>query len=391
MDKIAKLALEDGTVYTGYSFGGEGEAKGEVVFNTAMTGYQEILTDPSYKGQIVTMTYTQIGNYGVNAEDVESDRPWVEGFICREASKWVSNWRATEQLSSYLKRHGIVALEGIDTRDLTKKLRINGSMNGVISTVDADDQSLISKAKKVPSMKGLDLVKLVSRVTPTHYTQLENFNYSNSVEPKFKVALIDCGAKYNIVRLLITSGCDVTIFPAFSTAEEIASGRFDGIVVSNGPGDPEVVTCTIETIKGLVKKGLPIFGICLGHQLLAHAFGASTYKLKFGHHGANHPVKNLSNGHVEITSQNHGFAVDEQSAIKAGFEITHINLNDSTIEGISHRHYPAFAVQYHPEASPGPHDSRYLFNKFTSAMAVMKGLKTDGKRQEVLEKLRPSD
>lgn len=365
---IVKLALEDGTVYEGISFGAEGEACGEVIFNTAMTGYQEIITDPSYKGQIVTMTCTQIGNYGVNEEDVESDRPWLEGFICKEVSKVTSNWRATESLSNYLKKNKIVALEGIDTRALTKKLRVKGALNGVLSTVDLDNESLAKKAKSIRSMSGSDLVKFVSRKEVTHYSKIKGLNH-NDIKFKFKVALLDCGVKYNIVRLLVEAGCDTTIYPANVSADAILSGWYNGVVLSNGPGDPEAVHYTIECVRNLIKHQVPLFGICLGHQILSLAFGAKTYKLKFGHHGANHPVKNLVTGKVEITSQNHGFSAEENSLTKAGFEVTHVNLNDLTVEGVRHKNYPAFSVQYHPEASPGPHDSRYLFEKFTSAMS----------------------
>lgn len=359
----AKLVLEDGTVFEGQACGAEGERQGEVVFNTAMTGYQEILTDPSYKGQIVVMTYTQIGNYGVNPDDVESCKPWVEGFVARELSRVASNWRANMPLDEYLKKNDIVAIEGIDTRALTRKLRIHGAMNGVLSTTDLDDRSLAAKAKKVPSMVGQDLVKYVTRKEPAHWTQLTKLQ---APPPKYRVALVDCGVKLNILRLLVLSGCDVTVYPAQVDHRELE--KYDGVVLSNGPGDPSVVTYVIETARQLMKRGQPTFGICLGHQILGAALGAKILKLKFGHHGANHPVKNLETGAVEITSQNHGFAVDPDSMQKQGGVVTHINLNDQSVEGFRHRSLPIFSVQFHPEASPGPHDSRYLFDSFKKAM-----------------------
>lgn len=361
----AYLGLEDGSVYTGRAFGAEGECQGEVVFNTAMTGYQEILTDPSYKGQIVLMTYPMIGNYGICSEDVESNRVWCEGFIAREFSKISSNWRAQETLDQYLKRNGMVAIEGIDTRAVTKKLRVTGSLNGIISTTISDNAELVARAKAVPKMENQDLVRFVTRQNVASYSTIIGEERPGL---QFKVALIDCGVKWNIVRLLVEHGCDVTIFPADTPADAILGKEFDGVLLSNGPGDPAAVTYTVETVKAVIAAGIPIFGICLGHQILSLAAGARTYKLKFGHHGANHPVKNLETGAIEITSQNHGFAVDEKSAEKAGFVVTHLNLNDGTAEGLRHTKIPAFCVQYHPEASPGPHDSRYLFKKFIHLM-----------------------
>jgi carbamoyl-phosphate synthase small subunit len=357
--KPAKLALQDGSVFEGLAFGSEGEKQGEVVFNTAMTGYQEVLTDPSYKGQIVVMTYPHIGNYGVNKEDVESSRTWVEGFVAREFARTPSNWRSTESLEQYLRVNGVIGLDGIDTRAVTHKLRVTGSLNGVISTVDLDDKSLVDKAKKVPSMSGLDLVQYVTR-KDTSKVKAEN--------AKFRVGLIDCGVKQNIVRLLVEGGADVTLYPAQVDAATLLKEEYDGVCLSNGPGDPNAVTYTIKTIRELVKAEMPLFGICLGHQMLGAAIGSRVYKLKFGHHGANHPVKNTSTGAVEITSQNHGFAVDGDSAAQKGFEVTHINLNDQTTEGMKHKSLPIFSVQYHPEAAPGPHDSRYLFDLFCKAM-----------------------
>ena len=369
---VAKLALEDGTVYEGRSFGAPGERTGEVVFNTALSGYQEILTDPSYKGQIVTMTCPHIGNYGVNEEDVESARPWVEGFVGREFSTTSSNYRATSTLDAYLKKHGIVAIDDVDTRALTRRLRIAGAMNGVISTTDLADASLVEKAKRAPSMAGLDLVKEVTCKEPKPWREFIAANGEAKSRAKYRVALFDCGAKWNIVRQLARSGCDVTVYPASTPAETVLKEKPDGVFLSNGPGDPAVVTYLIDTMKKILKKGVPTFGICLGHQILGLALGAKTYKLKFGHHGANHPVKRIETGQVEITSQNHGFAVDEKSLAGLGIEVTHVNLNDGTIEGFRHKSIPAFCVQYHPEAAPGPHDSRYLFESFTKLMETSK-------------------
>ncbi|HEX7899717.1 MAG TPA: glutamine-hydrolyzing carbamoyl-phosphate synthase small subunit [Planctomycetota bacterium] len=369
--KAAKLALQDGTVYTGRSFGADGEKAGEVVFNTAMSGYQEILTDPSYKGQIVTMTYPHIGNYGVNEEDFESAKPWIEGFVAREFSPVSSNQRATHRLDEFCKRHGIVAIDDIDTRSLTRRLRLDGSMNGVLSTVDLDDARLVAKAKAIPSMGGLDLVKYVTCDRPRHWKEFVTHDAATKHPTlKYKVGLIDCGAKYNIVRELVQLGCDVTVHPANATAKDLEG--YHGVMLSNGPGDPAAVTYTVETVKGLLKKEKPIFGICLGHQILGLAMGAKTFKLPFGHHGANHPIKRLSDGKVEITSQNHGFAVDEKTLQEAGGEVTHINLNDGAVEGLRHLSLPVFSVQYHPEAAPGPHDAHYLFDQFIKNMEAMK-------------------
>ncbi|HEY3227177.1 MAG TPA: glutamine-hydrolyzing carbamoyl-phosphate synthase small subunit [Planctomycetota bacterium] len=364
----AKLALEDGTVFEGRAFGAPGERRGEVVFNTALSGYQEILTDPSYKGQIVTMTCPHIGNYGVNEEDVESARPWVEGFVAREFSTVPSNYRSTQTLQAYLEKHGIVAIDDIDTRALTRRLRINGAMNGVISSTDLDDASLVDKAKKVPSMAGLDLVKEVTCREPKPWREFVTADAGGAPEAKHRVALFDCGVKWNIIRLLARAGCDVTVYPASTPAETVLKQKPDGVFLSNGPGDPAVVTYLIDTMKRILKREVPTFGICLGHQILGLAMGAKTFKLKFGHHGANHPVKRLEDGKVEITSQNHGFAVDEKSLKGLGIDVTHVNLNDGTIEGFRHRSLPAFCVQYHPEAAPGPHDSRYLFQTFLELM-----------------------
>jgi carbamoyl-phosphate synthase small subunit len=365
-NRIAKLALEDGTVFAGESAGADGERPGEIVFHTAMSGYQEILTDPSYKGQIVTMTYPHIGNTGVNEEDFESVKPWVEGFVAREFSPVASNQRSTASLREFFRKHGIVAIHGIDTRAVTRKLRIEGAMNGVLSTTDLDDESLVRKARAIPKMSGLDLVKDVIGNAPRHWREYLTHDAPPTNGLQYRVALMDCGAKYNIVRSLVARGCDVTVFPA--TAKASALADFDGVFLSNGPGDPAAVTYAIETVRELARKETPIFGICLGHQILGLALGAKTYKLKFGHHGANHPVRETATGRVEITSQNHGFAVEEKSLEAAGGEVTHVNLNDGTIEGFRHRSLPVASVQYHPEAAPGPHDAQPLFARFVELM-----------------------
>ncbi len=354
------VLLEDGTYFYGYSFGADGERVGEVVFNTSMTGYQEILTDPSYKEQIVTMTYPLIGNYGVNSEDVESSRIQVEGFLVREYSKVVSNFRAEKSLSDYLKEYNIVALEGIDTRALTRHIRLQGAMKGIISTVDLDIKRLKKKLDEYPGLVGRDIVKDVAPKEPYVWKE-EGKSYSK------KVVAIDCGVKFNILRLLNKVGCEVIVLPPWSTPKDVLSYNPDGVFISNGPGDPAPLTYAIELVRGLLGK-VPIFGICLGHQILALSLGAKTYKLKFGHRGANQPVMNMTTGEVEITSQNHGFAVDIETLKDPDILITHINLNDKTLEGLYHRKYMAFSVQYHPEASPGPHDASYLFNRFVELM-----------------------
>jgi len=357
----ALLALEDGRVFPGFSFGAQGETYGEVIFNTGMTGYQEILTDPSYKGQLVVMTYPHIGNYGVNPEDIESDRLCVEGLILREYSRYHSNWRSRESLQDLLRRHNIIGIEGVDTRALTRHIRDKGAQRGVISTVDLDPSSLVAKAKASPSLIGRDLVQEVTCRVPYPWNQ------SPSRSKSFRVIVYDFGVKYNILRKLAQLGCSLWIVPAQTTAEEVLKLNPDGIVLSNGPGDPEGVPYAIENTKKLLGEK-PLFGICLGHQILALALGGRTYKLKFGHHGENHPVKNLRTGRVEITSQNHGFAVDPGSLDPDEVELTHVNLYDGTVEGIRHRKLPAFSVQYHPEASPGPHDSEYIFHQFLQMM-----------------------
>jgi carbamoyl-phosphate synthase small subunit len=365
---VAKLALEDGTVFTGQSFGATGEVDGEVCFNTSMTGYQEILTDPSYRGQIVTMTYPEIGNYGVNAEDVESRGPHLAGFVVRNRSSIASNFRSDGELGEYLARHGVVGISGIDTRALVRRIRQQGAMKGVLSTVDLNHDSLVQKARSSPGLVGRDLVREVvpSEAQPwdqrlSRWSKLGVPEAMPSRKQRHVVAL-DYGMKWNIARHLANQGCRVTILPGTATAAEVLEHQPDGVFLSNGPGDPEPLTYAIETIRGLLGQK-PVFGICLGHQLLSLACGATTFKLKFGHRGANQPVHNLLTGRVEITSQNHGFAVAEDS-LPAALEVTHRNLNDQTIEGVRHRDLPAYSVQYHPEASAGPHDSDYLFDTF---------------------------
>ncbi len=374
----AILALADGTVFEGEQFGATGETVGEVVFNTSMTGYQEVLTDPSYKGQIVTMTYPLIGNYGCNEADVESIGPQVEGFVVREYSAYHSNWRSKWSLDTYLSEHDIIGIQGIDTRALTRRLRVHGVMNGCLSTEDLNPESLVAKAKAWHGLVGWDLVQRVTCPNPYAWRnggqlsavshQQEN-RLAESQKPKadsYKVIALDFGIKYNILRQLTEHGCEVQVVPAKTAAEEILAAVPDGVFLSNGPGDPMPVGYAIETIRGLMDKK-PLFGICLGHQLLGLALGGKTFKLKFGHRGANQPVKHLETDKVEITSQNHGFCVDIDS-LPNSVDITHINLNDDTLEGIQHREYPIFSVQYHPEASPGPHDASYLFSRFTEMM-----------------------
>ncbi|MEA3360551.1 MAG: glutamine-hydrolyzing carbamoyl-phosphate synthase small subunit [Thermodesulfobacteriota bacterium] len=359
----AMLILEDGTAYYGRTFAGRGEIYGEVVFNTSMTGYQEILTDPSYKGQILTMTYPLIGNYGINSEDLESNGIQVEAFVVKEYDPAPSNWRSRKTLADYLNQSGKIGIEGIDTRALTRHIRQKGAMKGVIST---DDLDLGSLTKKVVSSKGLlgrDLVREVTCKESHKWDQVKN--------PKFHVVAFDFGIKFNIIKSLVSRGCNVTIVPAHSKIEEINALKPDGILLSNGPGDPEPIKYAVHTIQNLAEQ-YPIFGICLGHQLLGLAFGGKSFKLKFGHRGANHPVKNLVTGKVEITTQNHGFCLDIESITDPDIEITHINLNDQTLEGMKHKYLPIFSVQYHPEASPGPHDSNYLFDDFIKIMKEKK-------------------
>jgi carbamoyl-phosphate synthase small subunit len=355
----AILALESGKIFRGESFGAPGERSGEVVFNTSMCGYQEILTDPSYKGQIVTMTYPLIGNYGINKEDVESRKIFLEGFVVKEYSKVASNWRKDKTLGEYLKENNILGIEGIDTRSLTLHIREAGAMRAVLSTQDLDEKRLVEKARNACGLVGVDLVKEV--------TGSKKYTWNKVTRAAHKVVVLDCGVKYNILRELMNHGCAVIVVPAYTEAEEILKLKPDGVLLSNGPGDPAAVKYVIQTTRKLIGK-VPIFGICLGQQILGLALGGETYKLKFGHHGANHPVKDLANGKISITVQNHGFCLDIDSLNKREIEITHINLNDSTLEGIRHKKLPVFSVQFHPEASAGPHDANYLFGEFIKMM-----------------------
>jgi carbamoyl-phosphate synthase small subunit len=394
--KPALLALEDGTIFSGTSFGADGERHGEVVFNTGMTGYQEVLTDPSYRGQIVTMTYTQQGNYGLNPEDNESWRPWVEGFVVREACEYPSNHRSTISLPDYLAEKGIPGISGVDTRKLTRHLRTHGAQMGVLSSVDLDPESLVAKARAVPSLVDVDYVVDVTCAAPQRW--VENGYVEEAPVPEaarvsepaggqarkprmiyregmplyapqiFRVVCLDWGIKQNILRHLYHRGCDIIVVPAKTTAAEVLDWNPDGVLLSNGPGNPELLNYAIETTRGLVGK-VPVFGVCLGQQILGWAMGGTTYKLKFGHRGVNHPVKNLQTGSVEITTQNHGFNVDMSSLKDSGMVQTHLNLNDQTCEGMRHCELPVFSVQYHPEAGPGPHDSSYLFDDFIKMMS----------------------
>lgn len=352
----AILALEDGTIFTGKAFGAKGEQWGEVVFNTGMTGYQEILTDPSYCGQIVVMTYPLVGNYGINREDFEAKKSYVRGFVVREDCDRPSNWRASYKIGDFLAREGVLGLSGVDTRALTRHLRSHGTMRGVISTETSNPQELIEKARTCPQLTGQ---KMVSEVATSEIYTIEGKSP--------RVALIDLGSKLNIIRELKKRDCEVIVLPPTAAAEEILVLNPDGILISNGPGDPMDVPGTIETTRQLVGKR-PMFGICLGHQVMALALGAKTYKMKFGHRGANHPVKDLTNGRVYITSHNHGFSVDEESMLGLDLEVTHRNLNDNTVEGMRHKNIPLFSVQYHPEASPGPQESGYIFDQFVEMM-----------------------
>ncbi len=376
----AVLALENGTWYRGTAAGATGVARGEVVFNTSMTGYQEVLTDPSYVGQIVSMTCPQIGNYGVTAEDAESRGPQVAGFVVRELSPIASNWRSTGTLREYLREHGVVAITGIDTRALTRVLRTAGVMRGVIGTGRVDPEELVAEAQQVAPMEGRDLVRIVSCTEPFDWPAAADGGPGDGLEPEgfrraperrsgrpLRIAAYDFGLKRNILRRLASHGCQVRVFPATAPASDLLAIEPDGVFLSNGPGDPAPLDYAAANARTLLEADVPVFGICLGHQVLALAMGGTTYKLKFGHRGANHPVKQLATGQIEITSQNHGFAVDPES-LPDDVEVTHLNLYDGTVEGLRHTRHPAFCVQYHPEASPGPHDADYLFSRFLGEM-----------------------
>ncbi|MBI4003810.1 MAG: glutamine-hydrolyzing carbamoyl-phosphate synthase small subunit [Candidatus Omnitrophica bacterium] len=363
MSHSASLVLEDGLSFQGRSVGADGEAFGELVFNTAMTGYQEILTDPSYKGQVVCMTYPHIGNYGVNEEDAESRRPWLEGFVLRELSPIASNFRSQESLDAYLKRHRIVAIDGVDTRALTLKLRQAGSLKCGISTTAQNPEQLLQRVRSSPDIVGADLAKDVTCGAPYTWPLDSDKRHATSDKEGRHIVVMDYGIKYNILRQLASLGCRVTVMPAQTTADQVLARQPDAVVLSNGPGDPAAVTYAVATIRGLMGH-VPMLGICLGHQLLGLAYGGETFKLKFGHHGGNHPVQDVATGKVEITTQNHNFAVDLDSLQAQRVELTHKSLNDGTVEGMRHRELPIMSLQYHPEAAPGPHDARYLFQRF---------------------------
>ena len=365
MIRPALLALEDGAHFRGQSFGKEGECDGEVVFNTSMMGYPEILTDPSYRGQMVCMTYPLVGNYGITDQDFESRKIFLSGFIVKENSRIASNWRSQRTLADFLKDHDILGVEGIDTRRLVKHIRRSGAMKGVLSTVDLDPKSLVEKAKASPGLIGRDLVREVTGDEP--YEWSEPLPDLEPKGPEFKVVALDYGIKYNILRGLVSHGCKVTVLPATTKAEQVLVYEPDGIFLSNGPGDPAALPHIVDEVTKMLGKR-PIFGICLGHQILGRALGGNTFKLKFGHHGGNQPVMRLDTRQVEITAQNHGFAVDVDSIKDHPVEMTHVNLNDNTLEGMAHKELPVFSVQYHPEAAPGPHDSRYLFERFAEMM-----------------------
>ncbi|HOV34004.1 MAG TPA: glutamine-hydrolyzing carbamoyl-phosphate synthase small subunit [Candidatus Hydrogenedens sp.] len=372
-EKQAILAIEDGTVFCGRSVGTDGEAVGELVFNTSMTGYQEILTDPSYAGQIITMTYPHIGNYGCNTEDVESKTVYARGFVMRECCSIPSSWRATMSLPEFFKKYNVVAIDQVDTRKITRILRTKGNQKAIISSVDLNPESLVQKAKNVSDMVGSDYVKEV--------TVSQSYEWELPEKQKYRVVVMDFGVKYNILRLLKENGCTVTIVPSTTTAEKILSYNPDGVVLSNGPGDPAALTYIYPIVQKIMEKNIPILGICLGHQIIGHALGGKTFKLKFGHRGANQPVMNMRTKKVEITSQNHGFAVDPDTLDLCEIAISHVHLNDTTCSGLAHKKLPIFGVQYHPEASPGPHDSRYLFREFTKLMDEYKKRQTS--KQEV--------
>ncbi len=373
----ALIALEDGTLFEGESFTGSGEAIGEMVFNTSMSGYQEILTDPSYTGQIVTMTYPLIGNYGVNGEDMESVAVHPKAFLVKEYNAVPSNFRSEESLGHFLNRYGVLGVEGFDTRALVRHIRTVGALKAIVSTEDLDRESLVARAKAWTGLLGVDMVQRVTCEQPYGWADNKPVTGSNfstaqaGMSNPLKVIALDCGIKFNQLRIMTEKGCQVQVVPASTDAATILAMNPDGVFLSNGPGDPAGVQGVVETVRGLLGK-TPVFGICLGHQILGLAYGGTTYKLKFGHRGGNQPVKDLTTGHVEITSQNHGFTVDLASLDKEAVELTHINLNDGSLEGMRHRHFPAFSVQYHPEHAPGPHDSLYLFDRFVEMMRSAK-------------------
>jgi carbamoyl-phosphate synthase small subunit len=373
----AILALEDGRIFRGEGYGARGECSGEVVFNTSLSGYQEIFTDPSYAGQIVVLTNPQIGNYGTNAADAEAGKPYIEGLIVREFSAVSSNWRSERVADEYLERYNVPVLSEVDTRALVRHLRNHGVMRGVISTIETDEAVLVAKARALPKMDGTDLASVVSTATPytwqpPAYNPLRPNEAAATPDCDLHVVAYDYGIKRNILQMLGEQGCRVTVVPARTSADDVLALSPDGVFLSNGPGDPEPLNYAVEAIRALAGK-TPVFGICLGHQLVGMALGGRTFKLKYGHHGGNHPVKQIATGRVEITSQNHNYAVDPDSLNSNDVDLTHINLNDQTLEGLRHRSMPLFSVQYHPEASPGPHDSHYLFGEFRKMMDDWKG------------------